>query len=1179
MKACRTGLALGACLLGANAWGQSPTFEVLQAVARDDRLELVFVAPLAPGRYAVSRSSNLSQPSWALVSEAAVTSLGGGRFLARLPKPSESAAFYRVLSLDSAPDLVGWFGALSFPTNLVAGLGGVGSASLVILNQGNEPARAMPALPVRVVARPLSGQADVPLLSWQHPLQTPLEPGRFQTLLFHLAFPTNLPAGDYRIAALIDEPGGTAESREDNNEAVDFVTRRVAPPFVDLFARIKLLSLGASIRAGDDGAAALSLGNLGNVPAFGMVDVEVWATTNMAPGSADILLGRIADYPVVLPPQKATDLKLSVHFPIDLDADAYHLVARVIPRAELGDTNASNNTHTDPDLHSLSQDFNLEDFRQFNVAGASWDYESSVSTSFSGGFGAAGLDDFGIQTVRVEGGVSNLTRVVVSQAGKDVGAMGWQAAEDGTRLTTKAAFGAGTAYEFSIENLVVAPPSFNPKSGRVFLGECAFSAWVTNWESGIKYVFRADGETRSALRLHGYEDVLLQSGLRYEKALKFELSISSTSTLSLVIEGEPVPLAGYVVNDAQTSWAASGMGVVKSVSQGLVAVHRSEGPPEAALVSSAFMELAQPDARLAQALDGVALAWLTPTLVGWKAQTNVTHDGVDAARSAPLLDDQRTAMQTRVTGPGELSFWWKVSCEPQYDFVQFSLDGREKARLSGSVDWTRGAVFVPEGRHALEWTYSKDTETSAGYDAAWVDQVVFVPDLGPPWLQTEPQGVRVIEGDPVELEAVARGLAPLSYQWERDGVPLLGATNARLAIPKAQVTDAGAYRVRIANGLGATNSLPAVVQISPAVSFGAALDTPDLPWSSTGPAPWIGQTEVSHDGVDAARSGYFEGAGPAALLTTVTGPGMLSFWWKTECAGDSYLEFRMDGTMQQRIEGASGWQQRSYFIDGGPRNLEWFYWQGDPAADSEGFGWVDQVVFVPDAGPPVFLAHPQSLVVTQGATAVLSAAVRGQWPFAWQWVKDGSDLSGATNSSLTLSNALGADAGRYQVRVSNAAGWVMSSNAEVRVVWACALAEAVNAPSLPWTTGGAQAWQCQTNVSRDGIAAARSGGISHSQSTWLETVVTGPGLLTFWWKVSSEAGFDLLSAVVDGATELQTSGDPGWQPASLPIPAGTHAVRWVYDKDNDVSVGEDAAWVDEVNFQPETLSPNKALNP
>ena len=53
---------------------------------------------------------------------------------------------------------------------------------------------------------------------------------------------------------------------------------------------------------------------------------------------------------------------------------------------------------------------------------------------------------------------------------------------------------------------------------------------------------------------------------------------------------------------------------------------------------------------------------------------------------------------------------------------------------------------------------------------------------------------------------------------------------------------------------------------------------------------------------------------------------------------------------------------------------------------------------------------------------------------------------------------------------------------------------------------GSPGWFPQTATTHDGIDAAQSGSIDHSESTEFEIPATGPVKMTFWWKVSSEAG-------------------------------------------------------------------------
>ena len=73
---------------------------------------------------------------------------------------------------------------------------------------------------------------------------------------------------------------------------------------------------------------------------------------------------------------------------------------------------------------------------------------------------------------------------------------------------------------------------------------------------------------------------------------------------------------------------------------------------------------------LADAVDAVQLPW-SSSGGGWIIQSTDAPDGTDAAASLPIPDDGSTAIQTMVTGPGELSFQWRVDSEEDADFYRF----------------------------------------------------------------------------------------------------------------------------------------------------------------------------------------------------------------------------------------------------------------------------------------------------------------------------------------------------------------------------------------------------------------------------------------------------------------------------------------------------------------------------
>src|SRR5690606_38307337 len=69
-------------------------------------------------------------------------------------------------------------------------------------------------------------------------------------------------------------------------------------------------------------------------------------------------------------------------------------------------------------------------------------------------------------------------------------------------------------------------------------------------------------------------------------------------------------------------------------------------------------------------------------------------------------------------------------------------------------------------------------------------------------------------GDDVTLSVTATGDGELSYQWEKDGVAIDGATDATFVITDAQVDDSGTYTVVVTNDSGSVESAGAVITIS-----------------------------------------------------------------------------------------------------------------------------------------------------------------------------------------------------------------------------------------------------------------------------------------------------------------------------------------------------------------------------
>lgn len=225
-------------------------------------------------------------------------------------------------------------------------------------------------------------------------------------------------------------------------------------------------------------------------------------------------------------------------------------------------------------------------------------------------------------------------------------------------------------------------------------------------------------------------------------------------------------------------------------------------------------------------------------------------------------------------------------------------------------------------------------------------------------------------------------------------------------------------------------------------------------------------------------------------------------------------------------------------------------------------------------GSPFLTLQPAGQAVTNGATVQFHARAVGVQPMRYQWRFNGVNLSDATNGDLTITNVHSVNVGSYQLVVTNVLGSVISKVAQLTIMFSADLAAALNATNFAWITSQTNApWFAEIAITHDGNVAAQSGHILDDQQTVLQTTGIGPGLLTFWWKVSSEEYFDFLNFYLDQTNSplARISGDVDWQQLSFNIPSGPHTLWWIYAKDPSVSVGQDAGWLDQVSFTPAPL--------
>jgi alpha-tubulin suppressor-like RCC1 family protein len=339
----------------------------------------------------------------------------------------------------------------------------------------------------------------------------------------------------------------------------------------------------------------------------------------------------------------------------------------------------------------------------------------------------------------------------------------------------------------------------------------------------------------------------------------------------------------------------------------------------------------------------------------------------------------------------------------------------------------------------------------------------------PPRILQQPMGAFARLNQTLVLEGQANGSLPLQYQWYFNGAVLGAQTNRWLLLSPLQATQSGAYQFTVANSFGTVTSTPAVVWTPPAitnppattVAFGS---NAVLMVGAAGMGPLAYQWY--YNGAPLADGGQISGSATTSLTITNFQPANLGNYTVvvTNLAGSvtsspaviTVLNPLISTQPPSRSVFAGTITNLSVTATGqAPLTYQWLF-NGTNLPDATNNPLVFSPVLTNQAGIYSVVVsnaygmiassnavltvttltigtQPRSLSVLGGATTNFSVTVNGQAPFFYQWLMNGTNLPGATNNPLVLSNVLVSQSGSYAVVVTNAYGLVTSSNATLTV--------------------------------------------------------------------------------------------------------------------------------------------------
>jgi hypothetical protein len=259
--------------------------------------------------------------------------------------------------------------------------------------------------------------------------------------------------------------------------------------------------------------------------------------------------------------------------------------------------------------------------------------------------------------------------------------------------------------------------------------------------------------------------------------------------------------------------------------------------------------------------------------------------------------------------------------------------------------------------------------------------------LNPPVITIQPTNQSVMLSNSVTFSVIATGDL-LTYQWQKSGAPIKGATNNSYTITNATYSlNAFSYNVIV------TNYLKTITSSS------ATLSVIGLPIINVQPG-----NQTAGVGSNATFS-----------VSATAGASPLSYQWfnvNNIIVNPPRFTFSLTVQNVQLTDSGSG-----YYV-----------------VVTNSFGSVTSSVAYLDVGyPPVIVQQPVSVTIAFEGAAVLSCIVTSAVPVAYQWLESGAALSGQTNTTLLLTNIL-YPITALQLSITNAFGGTLSSNVIVNLI-------------------------------------------------------------------------------------------------------------------------------------------------
>ncbi|GGP27911.1 hypothetical protein GCM10010971_37300 [Silvimonas amylolytica] len=321
-----------------------------------------------------------------------------------------------------------------------------------------------------------------------------------------------------------------------------------------------------------------------------------------------------------------------------------------------------------------------------------------------------------------------------------------------------------------------------------------------------------------------------------------------------------------------------------------------------------------------------------------------------------------------------------------------------------------------------------------------------------PTITTQPANQSVSAGQTATFSVVATG-SSLSYQWQKNGANIAGATTASYTTPATASADSGAvFTVIISdtNGNSLTSSA-ATLTVGSSGSGGSGgtggsgsnpgtnLALGKTATISSNENPAFSQAAFVTDG-DLTTRWSSASADPQWVqidLGSTQSIGRVILYWEAAYGKVYQIQVSNDAqnwtTAYTQSNGQGGTEDISFATVSG-RYIRMY---GTQRGTQYGYSLYEFQVYATQAAggnTPAVTTQPASQAVTVGATAQFSVTATGTAPLTYKWYKNGAVITGATSASYTTPATTAADSGAtFDVVVTNGSGSATSANAVLTV--------------------------------------------------------------------------------------------------------------------------------------------------